>query len=106
MDEGILIKEQLIRKDTVMVGDWEYKTYQEVAIVIRYLAAALSIKVDGKLHMFGRNRLVICPLLLLSMELPLTVCHQLLVVYAFPGSIHELYPSGNRLHQDRPVYPA
>lgn len=74
VDEGILIKEQLIRKETVMVGDWEYKTYEEVATVIRHLAAALSMKVDGRLHMFGRNRLVICPLLLLSMKLPLTVC--------------------------------
>lgn len=65
VDEGILIKEKLIRKETVMVGDWEYKTYEEVAAMIRYLAAALSMKVDGRLHMFGRNRLFIFHLLLL-----------------------------------------
>lgn len=63
VDNGILIKEQLIRKETVMLGDWEYKTYEEVAKVIRCLAAALIMKVDGRLHMFGRNRLAICRLL-------------------------------------------
>lgn len=72
VDNGILIKEQLIRKETVMLGDWEYKTYEEVAKAIRFLAAALAMKVDGRLHMFGRNRLAICHLLSpTSNELPL-----------------------------------
>lgn len=72
VDNGILIKEQLIRKDTVMLGDWEYKTYEEVAKTIRFLAAALIMKVDGRLHMFGRNRLAICHFLSpASNELPL-----------------------------------
>lgn len=54
--DDILIKDHFTNKEKVMAGEWEYKTYEEVAEGIRNLAAALVENVDGRLHMFARNR--------------------------------------------------
>lgn len=58
--DGLLVNDGVVEKETVIIGEWEYLTYQEVGRVVLALATALGslVRGGGSIHMYAKNRSV------------------------------------------------